>query len=291
MKWLKKYKMATIKDEIKTSGKSLMKNKMCDVVIKPSHEGAIRIFSKGSDTPFNVCIENLYSTDHCVTLCSKEHRTLLGDYKYKVMLCEHFIAACAICGIDSIDVYLSETEMPIFDGSAKVWVELFKGAGIDKGVNRGVNIDQYTISEPVYYLNGKTSLVILPDKENRITYAVNYDHPDLRNRWVTLDPKNLDEIIEARTFGFYKDLQKYQALGFAKGVTIDNTVGLKDDGYTTELRSELEPVKHKILDLIGDLYLTGVSPLNIKAQIIVKEAGHAVHTKVAQILKNKLVKI
>ena len=278
--------MITIKNEIKTHGYSLMKNKPCDVIIKPSQSGEIRIYSKGADSYFIVCIENLYSTDHCVTLCSKDKRTLLGDYKYKVMLCEHFVAACAICGINSIDVFLSETEMPIFDGSAKVWVELFKQAGIE-----GKNNDVYTVSEPVYYLNGKTSLVILPDNDNRITYAVNYDHPDLRNKWVTLTKDNLQEIIEARTFGFYKDLKKYQALGFAKGVKIDNTLGLKDEGYTTELRSELEPVKHKILDLIGDLYLTGVSPLNLKAQILVKEAGHAVHTKVAQVLKNKLIKI
>ena len=278
--------MVTIKSEIHTKGKSLMKNKECEVVIKPSDSGKIRFFSKGADSAFEASIENLYSTDHCVTLCSKDKRTLLGDYKYKVMLCEHFNAACAITGIDSIDVYLSETEMPIFDGSAKVWVDLFKNAGIE-----GKNKDFYTVEEPVYYLNGKTSLVVIPDKELRITYAVNYDHPDLRSKWVTMDNKNLDEIIEARTFGFYKDLAKFQALGFAKGVTIDNTVGLKDEGYTTELRSELEPVKHKILDLLGDFNLTGVSPLNMRVQILVKEAGHAVHCKVAQILKNKLIKV
>ena len=278
--------MVTIKKEIKTSGKSLMKNRECEVVIKPSDSGKIRFFSKGADQPFEACIENLYSTDHCVTLCSKDKRTLLGDYKYKVMLCEHFNAACAITGVNSIDVYLSETEMPIFDGSSKVWVDLFNQAGID-----GKNKDVYTVSEPVYYLNGKTSLVVIPDKELRITYAVNYDHPDLRHQWVTMDNKSLNEIIEARTFGFYKDLAKFQALGFAKGVTIDNTVGLKDEGYTTELRSELEPVKHKILDLLGDFNLTGVSPLNMRVQILAKEAGHAVHCKVAQILKNKLVKI
>ena len=278
--------MVTIKSEIKTSGNSLMKNKLCNVVIKPSRGGKIRIFSKGAEVSFDADINNLYSTDHCVTLCSKEHRTLLGDYKYKAMLCEHFMAACAICKIDSIDVYLSETEFPIFDGSAKVWVELFKQAGID-----GVNNELYTVSEPVYYLNGKTSLVILPDKELTITYAVNYDHPDLTRRWVSLDLNNLQEIIEARTFGFYKDLKKYQMLGFAKGVTIENTVGLKEVGYTTELRSTHEPIKHKILDLLGDLYLAGVSPLNLRAQILVKEAGHTVHTKVAQELKNKLVKI
>ena len=184
--------MGTIKTEIKTSGKGLMKNKLCEVTIKPSLSGKIRIFSKGADKPFDVCIENLYSTEHCVTLCSKEHRTLLGDYKYKVMLCEHFVAACAICGIDSIDVYLSEVEMPIFDGSSKVWVELFRKAGIE-----GVNRDLYTIEEPVYYLNGKTSLIVVPDKELRITYAVNYDHPDLTERWVTMDNKNLDEYAVA----------------------------------------------------------------------------------------------
>jgi len=278
--------MVTIKKEIKTSGNSLMKNKLCEVVIKPSRGGKIRFYTKGSDNGFNADIDNLYSTEHCVTLCSREHRTLLGDYAYKAMLCEHFMAACAICKIDSLDVYLSESEFPIFDGSAKVWVDLFKDAGID-----GENKNLYTVSEPVYYLNGKTSMVILPDKELTISYAVNYNHPDLTRKWVSVDLKNMQEIIEARTFGFYKDLKKYQMLGFAKGVTVDNTVGLTDTGYTTELRSESEPIKHKVLDLFGDLYLTGVSPLNMRAQILVKEAGHTVHTKVAKELKEKLVKL
>ena len=80
-------------------------------------------------------------------------------------------------------------------------------------------------------------------------------------------------------------------LGFAQGVTLENTLGLKDVGFTSDLRSENEPVKHKILDLIGDLYLTGVNPLDMKCQILVKEAGHAVHLKVAKMLKEKLVEI
>ena len=111
----------------------------------------------------------------------------------------------------------------------------------------------------------------------------------MRQCWVNYNPRNKEEIIEARTFGFYKDLKKFQMLGFAQGVTYDNTVGLEDDGYTTELRSDKEPVKHKILDLIGDLYLTGINPLNLKAQILVKEAGHAVHIKTAKLLKEKII--
>jgi len=226
-------------------------------------------------------VDNVIATDHCV---------VLGNKKTKAMLTEHISAALAITGIDSIDIYLDEEEVPILDGSAKEWVDAIKNAGIDKPIFH--RPEYYTICEPVYYLNGKTSVVIVPDNELLISYAVNYDHPDLKARWVNFTSKcNIEEITQARTFGFYKDLKKYQMLGFAQGVTKENTVGLLDEGFTTELRSDKEPIKHKILDLIGDLYLTGVNPLNLKAQILVKEAGHAVHVKVAKKLREKLVNV
>ncbi|MBO6272741.1 UDP-3-O-acyl-N-acetylglucosamine deacetylase [bacterium] len=280
--------MTTISREINTKGNTLMKNYTCGVTIKPSDTGKIRLFVKNSDKSFEGCLENVISTEHYVTWGSREHRTLLGGYKYKAGLCEHFMAACAFLRIDSLDVYLSEEEFPIFDGSSKEWIRLFNEAGI---VDKPKRNQLYTVSEPVYYLNGKTSMVILPDKDLYISYSVNYDHNDLRNQWVAFNKDNIEEIIEARTFGFYKDLKKYQMLGFAQGVTIDNTLGLTDEGYTTEIRSEKEPIKHKILDLFGDIYQTGVSPLDLRCQILVKEAGHAVHIKTAKLLKEKLVKI
>lgn len=280
--------MTTIAKEIRAKGNTLMKNLDCEVLIKPSKEGYIRLFVKNEEKSFKAYVGNVISTEHNVTLGSREHRTLLGGCKYKVALCEHFMAACSILKIDSIDVYLSQEEFPIFDGSSKEWVKLFKEAGI---VDRPKKQQFYTVKEPVYYLNGKTSMVILPDKELYISYAVNYAHNDLNNRWVAFDKNNIEEIIEARTFGFYKDLKKYQMLGFAQGVTIDNTLGLVDDGYTVDLRSEQEPIKHKILDLFGDIYQTGVSPLDLKCQILVKEAGHAVHIKVAKLLQDKLIKV
>lgn len=272
--------MTTILNEIEITGNSLMKNRQSHVKITPSNEGVIRFFVENSTSPIIADIDNVDSTNHCV---------VLGAKRNKIMLVEHFMSACAFMGINSLDVYVSKSEMPILDGSAKTWVELFKQAGVGK--SEKAKKELYTVSEPVYYLNGKTHLVILPDEELNITYSVNYDHPDLKNKWVSLNKKNLDEIIEARTFGFLKDLKKFQLFGFARGVTYENTVGLDGDGYTTELRSELEPVKHKILDLIGDLYLTGVNPLDLKAQIIVKEAGHAVHVKAAKMLKDKLTQV
>ena len=270
----------TLKNEVKISGNGLMKNKPCDVVIKPSDKGVVRYFVKDSE-PFVANVDNVLATDHCV---------VLGNKNSKAMLTEHITAALAFCHINSADIYLSEEEVPILDGSSKLWVEALKKAGIAKPLL--TREKQYTVTEPVYYLNGKTSLVILPDKELFISYAVNYDHPQEVRRFVNYNPKRQEEIIEARTFGFYRDLKKYQMLGFAQGAGIENTLGFMDDGtYSTELRSESEPLKHKILDLVGDLYLTGVNPLNLKCQILAKEAGHAVHVKVAKILKDKLREI
>lgn len=268
--------MTTILKDVEITGNSLMKNRQSTVRLVPSNAGQIRFFIENSNEPVILDVENVVSTNHCIVLGNKKRN--------KIMLTEHFSAACAFLEIDSLDVYVSKSEMPILDGSSKHWVDLFMEAGVET-----VKRKYYTVSEPVYYLNGKTHLVILPDEELNISYAVNYNHPDLKNKWVSFDKNNPEEIIEARTFGFLKDLKKFQLFGFAKGVTYENTVGLKDDGYTTELRSESEPVKHKMLDLIGDLYLTGINPLNLKAQIIVKEAGHEVHVKVAKILKEKII--
>lgn len=272
--------MVTLKKEIKISGNGLMKNKPCEVTLFPSNSGQIRYFVKDKDS-FTATVDNVLATDHCV---------VMGTKKARAMLTEHLSAALAFCHIDSVDICMTEEEVPILDGSSLLWVEAFKQAGIDKPLLCREKF--YTVSEPVYYINGKTSLVILPSDDLFISYAVNYDHPDLTRKFINFNPKHKYEIIEARTFGFYRDLKKYQMLGFAQGVTQENTVGLTDDGgYTTELRSENEQIKHKMLDLIGDLYLTGVNPLNLRCQILAKEAGHAVHVKTAKMLKDKLIEI
>ena len=272
--------MITLKKEIKISGNGLMKNKTCDVTLFPSNSGKIRYFVKDKDS-FIANTDSVLATDHCV---------VLGTNKVRAMLTEHLTAALAFCHIDSVDICMSEEEVPILDGSSRIWVEEIKKAGTTKKMFEKEK--QYTVSEPVYYLNGKTSLVILPSDNLFISYAVNYDQPDLKGKFVNYNPKNKEEIIEARTFGFYRDLKKFQMLGFAQGVTAENTLGFMDDGsYSTPLRSELEPIKHKVLDLIGDLYLTGFNPLDLKCQILVKEAGHTVHVKTAKMLKDKIIQI
>ena len=262
----------TIAKETSVTSKGLMTGIESTARLVPSDVKGIR-FHVG-DAVVEANVDNVVSTEHC---------TVIGNDKIKVMLIEHFMAACAICHIEAIDVYLTHFEMPILGGGSAEWVEIFKQAG-------NTSRECYVLSEPVTYINGKTHLIVLPSDEFKVTYSVNFNHPELNHRWVSLDKDKMNEIIEARTFGYLKELEMLQAAGYARGVSMENTVGMTDTGYTTELKSDFEPVKHKILDLIGDFYLTGFNPLDLKAEVIVKEAGHAVHVKVAKILKDKINK-
>ncbi|MBQ8634525.1 UDP-3-O-acyl-N-acetylglucosamine deacetylase [bacterium] len=274
--------MKTVKSSFKLSGAGLMFAAPVELTIKPSDKKGIRFFINDGVVEANV--NNVVSTEHCVVLAD-----IANGAKNKIALVEHFMAACAIAEIDALDVYFESQgfEMPIFDGSAKIWIEEFNKIGFD-GTSQTVK----PLNEPVTFQKEHSSIVLLPsNNKTSITYSVNFNHPDLNNRWVTLNQDlNLNEIIEARTFGYLKDLEKFQAAGYSKGVTIENTVGLTDDSYTTELRSKYEPAKHKILDIIGDLYLTGYNPLKINANILVKEAGHAYHCQIAKNLKQTLDK-
>ncbi len=263
--------MATIRKETILKSVALMTGVECEAKVCPSNEKGLRFHYMGKTVEAN--IDNVVSTEHC---------TVIGNSDIKVMLIEHFMAACAICKVDSLDIYLSHFELPILCGGSFEWVEAFKNAGI---VDADSNV--YKVIEPISYLNGKTHVVVLPSDNLNVTYGVNFKHNDLKNRWVSLDINNIDEITEARTFGYLNELEMLQKAGYARGVSLDNTVGLTEDGYTVELKSEFEPAKHKILDLIGDFYLAGFNILNAKAEIIVKEAGHTVHTIVAKELKNK----
>lgn len=258
-----------------------------EVTIKPSLKAGV--YFALEDKIIKGALENIVSADHCVVCANVSEGA-----GFKVALIEHFMAASAICHLDGVIMEFTPVpgapmyEVPILDGSSKVWVEEFKKAGFE-----GEEDDVPEIKAPVTFQKGRSAVIILPSENNdsktKISYAVNFDHPELKMRWASLDiDKNLDEIIEARTFGYLKDLETFQKMGLSKGVTIENTVGMTEDGYTTSLRSEFEPVKHKILDIIGDLYLIGINPLKTGVNVIVKEAGHCLHIEAAKLLKKSL---
>lgn len=258
--------------QIAVSSNALMSNSMTTATIFLNNENQIRFFLGGNSIVADC--DNVVSTQNC---------TVLGNQAIKVALIEHFMATLAFLNIKGVDVCLDNFEMPILDGSSKVWVEKLSSLKQEK------NSQNYTIDEPIYFRNDKTEIIILPSEKFELSYLVDFNHPDLKQRWVNLDYEKLQDIIEARTFGYLADLEKLQAMGLAQGVSLENTLGLKDDGgYTSELRSEFEPAKHKMLDLIGDFYLSGINPFNMNIRVIAKQAGHATHVEVAKILKQKL---
>ena len=264
--------MATLKKQISIQGHGLMSGIDSSVEIFPSDKKGIRFFVNNTEIPAKA--ENVVSTQNC---------TVLAKDSSSIMLIEHFMATCAFCNVDSLDVFcnvdsldvcVSAQEMPILDGSAKGWYEAFCEAGITDEEQ-----EPLTIKEPINFRHNSSLVSVIPS-----------DSLNISQRWVNFT-KDTDktEIIEARTFGYLKDLEKIQAMGLAKGVSIDNTVGLTEDGYTTELRSLYEPAKHKILDLIGDFMLTGFNPLSMNAMIIAKEAGHFLHVETAKLMNNLIV--
>jgi len=262
--------MATLSKKNTVTSKTLMTAKECALTFFSSKDAGIRFFVQGSEIPVLANLNNVVSTDNCV---------VIGNETSKIMLVEHFMAACAFAGINALDVCISFPELPILDGSAVKWFEMFQESGIAKDYF-GEPIE---LNNPVVYTDEKAAITAIPSDSFKITYLTNFSHPDLSNRWVSFslnDEKK--QILEARTFGYLKDLERFQQIGLALGVTPENTVGLTEDGYTTELRSQYEPVKHKILDLIGDLYLAGINPFRIKAHIIAKEAGHKSHVDFAK---------
>ena len=279
--------MKTVKSSIEVQGNGLMTGVDATVIIEPSETPNINFFI--GDTKITADPNNVVSTEHCVVL--GDFNNLMGP---KVALVEHLMASFAITGIDGVNVRFKNPnyevaklmqnafEIPILDGSARIWVKKLNEAGFVGDENKTP-----TLNNTINFQKGNSFVTLTPSEgDTRIIYCVNYDHPDLQNVFATSD--NIEEVTSARTFGYLKDLDKLQAMGFSRGVTIDNTVGLKDVGYTTELRSVREPNKHKILDIIGDLRLSGVNPFKIKANVIACCAGHFMHVEACKLLKEVL---
>lgn len=256
---------------ITLSGKGLMSGQNATLSINKTNDGGIVFSNNGNTIP--ALATNVVSTSNFV---------VLGNATAQFCLVEHLMASLAFCNIKNALINLDGKEVPILDGSAKGWVEAMQEANIANQEE----IETTEFKKPIAYEDGDTAITLIPSDSFKVTYLVNFEHKDYKNRWVTFEyGKNQEEIFTARTFGYLKDLEKFHAMGIALGADLDNTVGLKDDDtYTCELRSEFECAKHKILDIIGDLHLSGRNPLGFKAHIIAKLAGHKSHVEFAKMI-------
>ncbi|MGC4047234.1 MAG: UDP-3-O-acyl-N-acetylglucosamine deacetylase [Armatimonas sp.] len=268
---------------VTVEGVGIHTGKPCRVTIESGRETrpGIRFIRDGISVPANT--EYVIDTTRC---------TRLEADNTSVATVEHLMSAFAGLGIDSADVHIDGPELPILDGSADAWVKVISKSGIRRdGIEKAVQIPwsrlhSTPISEPIM-VEGKNGSYIkaTPSDKLRITLSIIYDHPVIGTQTATFVEGEDDyeaEIASARTFGLRSEVDALLAAGLAKGGSLDNAIVVEDDGYSTPLRFPNELARHKILDLLGDLYLSGSLP---RADIIAVKPSHTLNVALAAKLR------
>ncbi len=211
--------------------------------------------------------------------------TTIGLDEIKIHTVEHVLCALAGLGLTNILIKINAKEPPAVDGSAQPFVKLLEEAGI---VEQEEKTAQYTITEPIHLIDGSKQLIAMPSDKFMISFTIDYDTPIIGTQYAQLviNPETFQkEIMYARTFGFTREVEELRKQGLALGGDLTNAIVIGEDGILNEsLRSEDEFVRHKILDLVGDLFLTGLS---LKGHFIAMKSGHALNVKMAGILKKR----
>jgi UDP-3-O-[3-hydroxymyristoyl] N-acetylglucosamine deacetylase/3-hydroxyacyl-[acyl-carrier-protein] dehydratase len=216
---------------------------------------------------------------HITYHSAKERRTRLQRGSAEVDTVEHLLAVCSGIGLDNLTVELSGPELPGLDGSALELLRLVQKAGL---VEQPAEVRVFRLDQPVYVRQGNATLVALPTDKPALTlqYVAAFEEPGVDGGSFQLDvtPESFTrEIAPARTFCLASEVEALQKAGFGKGATRENTVVLGDPNMS--LRLPAEPVRHKLLDLLGDLFLLGA---DLEAHIIATRSGHATNAELVR---------
>jgi UDP-3-O-[3-hydroxymyristoyl] N-acetylglucosamine deacetylase/3-hydroxyacyl-[acyl-carrier-protein] dehydratase len=204
----------------------------------------------------------------------------------KIHTVEHVLSALHGCGIDNVTIEMDASEPPILDGSAKPFVDLImQGEPMEQEKDR----EYFTLDAAVSVTRGQSSIIALPADELRIS-CTSADDRGIHTQHLSLsiDPDAyMTQIAAARTFTIYEDIEELLKLGKIKGGSLDCAVVIKGDKIISKegLRFKDEFVRHKILDIIGDITLLG---LPLKAHIIATRPGHAINAELTKALAAKL---
>ena len=214
------------------------------------------------------------------------HATTIGKGGVKVRTIEHLMAAFAGMGLDNVLVELNGEEVPIMDGSAAPFVELIKKAGLRRQM---VPRTYLKIKERLVVEADRRSIQIVPSERLQVIYTMRFDHPLLGEQSAAFDISKetfISEIASCRTFGFVKDVEELRRRNLTLGGSFDNAVVIGEGGVLNgDLRFRDELVRHKVLDLLGDLYLLGRPVLGT---VIAHSAGHLLHTRLVQEIQRHL---
>ncbi len=265
-------KQKTIKKEISMSGIGLHSGERSSITFKPAEVGSGITFTR-TDLPgkpkLKADINNVKSTIR---------GTSLGE----VSTVEHVLSALYALSVTNLMIELDGQEPPALDGSSKQYCDLILRSGVSR---QNGDIPVIEIKKPVLICDAGKCIVAMPSDRFKVSFMINYPVGFIGSQFfrADIDEKTyIREIAPARTYGFMEELDALKEQGLALGASAENAVAMDKNGYITKLRFKDELVRHKVLDLIGDISLLGCE---LKAHIIGVKSGHDLNIKLARKLK------
>ena len=258
----------TIRNSFEIEGIGLHSGKPVKIKVCPSEPNAGIIFKRIDLKNNNYIIPNIFNVTNA-TLCT----TVSNEFGVKVSTIEHLMAALFGKNIDNALIEIDNEEVPILDGSSKDFVNAIDKAGIqtsDKPI-KIIKIENFVSLE-----DGVKKITIEPSKISLdIDFEIKYDNKLIgtQRNLVKVYETDLREIYDSRTFCVYEDIEKLKKMNLAKGGSLENAIVVRDGKVLNKegLRNDKEFVNHKILDCIGDLFLSGYK---IIGKIVCSQGGH-----------------
>ena len=271
----------TLSKSISFSGIGVHSGKMTHLTLKPAPQNHGIKFRR-VDLPGTQDIQALFKLVVDTSLA-----TVLGTNGAIVSTIEHLMAGFSGLGIDNALVEIDDYEIPIMDGSAKIFTQMMEAAGI---VLLDAPKHYFIVKKPIELFEDDKSVCVYPEPCFKITCRIDFPHPLIGKQEISFDREkdNFEkEISRARTFGFVQDIELLKKFSLGKGGSLDNAIIIDEDRIlnTEGLRYPDEFVRHKLLDSLGDFSLLGMP---IKGHIITNKSGHTLnHLFIETFLKNK----
>ncbi len=270
-------KQRTIQKEASIKGVGLHTGNAAKITFKPAGVDSGINFVR-TDLPARPGV--LASIDSILSFSRAPRRTSIGKDSFEIQTIEHLMAALGGLGIDNIYIEIDNNEVPGLDGSSMDYLAILEKCGI---VEQEKERQYYLLKEPIFVEEDGSSIVALPSSVFKISYTLSYNHPLLKAEFMEMEinaDNFIRELASARTFCLEDEAEELQALGFGKGANYENTLVVGKGGVIkNKLRFPDEFIRHKILDLMGDLSLLG-QPL--KGHIIALKSGHSLNLKLVK---------
>ena len=256
------------------SGIGLHRGETAEIHLRPTDQPGFQVrWSDARSACVSLAPDQVRESQLCTTL-DFGHRRLATV--------EHLLAALAGCGLTHVEIEVSGEEVPLLDGSALGWVEAIAEMGLTPASTPRQQAPKLEV--PLVCHRGSSVITATPADRFSIVGVIDFPQPVIGQQMLALEltpQRFVDELAPARTFGFREQVEMLRAAGLIQGGALDNALVCDGDHWLNPpLRFEDEPVRHKLLDLIGDLALVGLP----KAQVLVYRGSHGLHTDLASAL-------